>query len=86
MAKSITIHNLDDRLSMRLEEKARREGRSLNKTIKMVLEEAIEPKAGGAAARRDMFAEFLGVWKRSELDRFQAATAGLRQIDEDDWR
>ena len=85
MPKSITIHGLDDRLSRRIEEKARTEGRSLNRTIKILLEEAIEPKVD-AAARRDAFIEFLGVWKRRDVEEFEAATADLEKIEEDDWR
>lgn len=86
MPKSITIHGLDDRISRRVEEKAKAEGRSLNRTIKTLIEEAIEPKVSGAATRRGMFSEFLGVWKRHEVEEFAAATADLRRIDKEDWR
>jgi hypothetical protein len=86
MPKSITIHGLEDRISRRIEEKARAEGRSLNRTIKILLEEAIEPKAGGAAARREVYSEFLGVWKQHDMEEFASATADLRRIDEEAWR
>lgn len=86
MPKSITIHGLDDRISRHIEEKARAEGRSLNRTIKILLEEAVEPKAGGAAARRGSFSEFLGVWKRRDVEEFASATADIRRIDEESWR
>jgi len=86
MPKSITIHGLDDRISRRIEEKAKAEGRSLNRTIKILIEEAIEPKVSGAAARRGTFSEFLGVWKRHEAEEFASATADTRRIDKGDWR
>lgn len=86
MPKSISIHGLDDRLSRHLEEKAKIEGRSLNRTIKILLEEAMEPKAGGAAVRRGAFAEFLGVWKSRDKEEFEAATADFERVDEDAWR
>lgn len=86
MPKSITIHGLDDRISKRIEEKAKAEGRSLNRTIKILIEEAIEPKVSVAATRRGTFIEFLGVWKRHEAEEFISATSDLRQIDKEDWR
>ena len=39
--KSITIHGLDEGLEAMIEEKARQEGLSLNKTVKMLLREAL---------------------------------------------
>ncbi len=86
MPKSITIHGLDDKISRRIEEKAKAEGRSLNRTIKILIEEAIEPKVSVAATRRGTFTEFLGVWKRHEVEEFAFATAELRRIDQEDWR
>ena len=86
MPKSMTIHGLDDRISRRIEEKAKAEGRSLNRTIKSLLEEAIEPKASVALVRRGTFSEFLGVWKRHEAEEFAITTADLRRIDEETWR
>ena len=86
MPKSITIHGLDDRIARRIEEKAKAEGRSLNRTIKILIEEAIEPKVSVAATRRSTFSEFLGVWKRHEAEEFASATADIRRIDKEDWR
>jgi hypothetical protein len=86
MPKSITIHGLDDRISRRIEEKAKAEGRSLNRTIKILIEEAIDPKVSVAADRRGTFSEFLGVWKRHEAEEFASATADIRRIDKGDWR
>lgn len=86
MPKSITIHGLDDKISRRIEEKAKAVGRSLNRTIKMLIEEAIEPKVNVAATRRGTFSEFLGVWKRHEAEEFAATTADLRRTDKEDWR
>ena len=86
MPKSITIHGLDDRISRRIEEKAKAEGRSLNRTIKILIEEAIGPKVSVAATRREAFSEFLGVWKRHEAEEFASVTADIRQIDKGDWR
>ncbi|MHB8836298.1 MAG: hypothetical protein ACYC9Y_11405 [Candidatus Methylomirabilia bacterium] len=86
MPKSITIHGLDDRISRRIAEKAKAEGRSLNRTIKILIEEAIEPKVSAAATRRGTFSEFLGVWKRHEAEEFASAAAETRRIDKGDWR
>ncbi|MDY6970131.1 MAG: hypothetical protein SVR08_15965 [Spirochaetota bacterium] len=39
--KSITIHNLDDSLASLIQEKAEKEGLSLNKTIKVLLKKPL---------------------------------------------
>lgn len=45
--KSITIHGMDDEMDRQIREKAAAEGKSLNKTIKGLLEQAL----GGRRSR-----------------------------------
>lgn len=84
--KSLTIHGLDETVARMIENKARAEGQSLNKTIKNLLEESlgIRPAAGNRYA--EDFAEFLGAWKKSDLKEFEEVTRDIRTIDEEDWR
>ncbi|MEW5816346.1 MAG: hypothetical protein AB1798_13230 [Spirochaetota bacterium] len=39
--KSFTVHNIDDNLVNKITEKAHSQGMSINKTIKMLLQEAV---------------------------------------------
>ena len=85
MKKSITIHNIDSQTAKLIEDLAKAEGRSLNKTIQALLEEALGVKPRKAAHLAD-FSEFLGRWKASDIQRFQRATKDLRKIEDEDWR
>ncbi len=80
--KSITIHGMDDEMDRQIREKATAEGKSLNKTIKGLLEQAL----GGRRSRREEFADLFGCWSAADLAEFEEATKDLRQIDLDDWK
>lgn len=84
--KSITIHNLDDSLEAMIEEKAREQGLSLNKTVKMLLGRALGVERGGNGGRKADFAEFSGVWSKADQKEFDKKTEPLRQIDSQDWQ
>ena len=80
--KSITIHGMDDEMDRQIREKAAAEGKSLNKTIKGLLEQAL----GERCSRREEFADLFGCWSAEELTAFERATKDLRQIDPGDWK
>ncbi len=83
--KSITIHDLDESTEGLIEEKARKEGLSLNKTVKMLLRQALgleEPRNGD---RKADFAEFSGVWSKADEREFEKKTKDLRKVDPRDW-
>ena len=84
--KSITIHNVDDHLAALLKRKADEAGTSVNRTVKRLLEQAIglKPRPEGGNPRE--FEAFLGTWSDEELARFDAATAELETVDDEDWR
>ena len=84
--KSITIHNLDDSLEAMIEEKARAEGLSLNKTVKMLLGKALGLETGGNGGRKADFAEFSGVWSKADLRQFDKRTQDLRKVHARDWQ
>lgn len=84
--KSITIHNLDGPLEAMIEEKARTEGLSLNKTVKLLLREALGLTPGGNGGRKADFAEFAGVWSKAERRQFEKKTEDLRRVDSRDWQ
>lgn len=82
--KSITIHNLEDRLAKRIEQKAKESGLSLNKTIKRLLAQALGLPPAGQDHSPD-FEEFLGIWSQEEFDAFQNQTAEFEKVDSTDW-
>lgn len=83
--KSITIHNLDDQLAARIQQRARKEGTSMNKLIKRLLAQAFglapEPQGDREAAFRDLF----GVWDESDLRAFEEEVKDFETIDQQDW-
>jgi hypothetical protein len=87
MKKSITIHDLDASTAKLIEERAKAEGRSLNKTIQALLEQALGVKPRELRPDRlEIFSEFLGKWQASDVARFERATKALRKIDDEDWQ
>jgi len=86
MVKSITIHDLDESLESLIEEKAREQGLSLNKTVKLLLRKALGLEAGGNGDRRAAFAEFCGGWSKAEAAQFERDTKHFRKIDPRDWQ
>jgi hypothetical protein len=82
---SITIHDLDEHVATLLRERARRDGTSLNKTIKRLLEGALGVRPVAAAHRKD-FEKFCGVWSKAQAAEFSRATAELDEVDPRDWR
>ena len=84
--KSITIHDLDDSLDALIQEKAREEGLSLNRTVKMLLRKALGLEPGGNGDRRGDFAEFCGGWSKADAAEFERKTKDLRKIDPRDWQ
>ena len=67
--RSITIHGMDDELDRQIREKAAAEGKSLNKTIKGLLKQAL----GGRRSRREEFVDLFGCWSAEELTEFERA-------------
>lgn len=83
--KSMTIHGLSEPLANRIEEKAKLDGTSLNKTIKRLLESALGLSPSQATNHKDDFQEFVGVWTEEEQQRFNDEVASFRKIDLADW-
>lgn len=83
--KSITIHEIDERVSLLIEKKAKELGLSLNKTIKKLLEQALGIKKNPAEGRKESFKNFLGVWNKSDLCEFKMETREFEKIDPGDW-
>ena len=84
--KLITIHDLDDSLEALIQEKARAEGLSLNKTVKMLLRRALGLAPGGNGDKRADFSEFCGVWSKADQAEFERNTKDFDKVDPRDWQ
>ena len=83
--KSITIHGLDDEMDEQIRHKAAAEGLSLNKTIKLLVCQAVgigEKRAD----RRQEFQDLFGVWSAGDLEAFSLATEDLGRVEAEDWK
>ena len=83
--KSISIHGLDKETEKLLKKRAESEGKSVNKTVKEILEKAL----GVGPVRRDHrddFIEFLGIWTKEESKQFRKAIEDMEKVDPEDWK
>ena len=83
--KSITIHKLDEPLAKLIEQKAKKEGLSLNKTIKNILEEAFGIKYKKRNVKNS-FSKFSGKWSQDDLNEFIENTKEFEKIDKENWK
>ncbi len=81
--KSITIHGIDNPLAELIKSKARSQGLSVSKTVKMILEEALGVKPQVIAKRRRDFEEFSGIWADLEHAEFHEKIKDLSSVDHD---
>lgn len=83
---TLTIHALEATVEKRIRSKAKRDGRSLNQTLKDLLAASVGARPLPAPDHRADFAEFQGVWSVQDVREFEAATADLETIDQADWQ
>ncbi|MFT5366077.1 MAG: hypothetical protein ACI8V2_001019 [Candidatus Latescibacterota bacterium] len=84
--KSITIHALDNDLVECIEEKAQKEGVSLNKTIKKLLREALGLTPEQVRDRQEEFRDLFGCWTQEDVKEFENAVQDFERIDPEDWK
>ena len=84
--KSISSHKIEDQLMALIQKKAQEKGLSLNKTIKLLLREALGLSQTSMIAKRNGFESFCGVWDEEEFSAFNQRTASFQQIDQEDWK
>ena len=83
--KSFTIHKLDAELADSLEKRARREGLSINQTVKVILSESLGLKKRSPVDHSQDFADLAGSWSSREADEFDARVAAQREVRSEDW-
>ena len=83
--KSITIHKLEPDLAEQLEKRAKREGSSLNQTVKGLLRAALGLRKPGPIDHREDFRDLFGSWTEEEAKALEARVAEKRAIEASDW-
>ncbi len=83
---TLTIHALDPAVERRIRLKARREGWSLNRTIKSMLADSTDGRTIGQDDHRGDFAEFCGIWSEGQAREVENALADCEVVNEADWK
>jgi hypothetical protein len=84
---SITLHNLEDSLYALLKQKARKEGKSLNRTIQELLTESVGLKRKAEkSGKKDVYTELCGSMSPEELKKMEEAEEEFEAIEEKDWK
>ena len=82
--KSISVHGIDEEMERKIAERAKSEGRSVNKIVKELIGKAL-----GLGDRppdnRAMFEDLSGVWTEAQERAFLDSIADLEKTDEKDW-
>lgn len=83
--KSISVHGIDDEIEKKIGERAKAEGKSVNKTVKELIAKALG-LGDKPPDNRAMFEDLSGVWTEAEAAEFLEHVADLEVVDEKDWR
>jgi len=83
--KSITIHGLDEILAREIYEKAERQGVSLNKTIKVLLRQALGIGVETTKNRKAYFQDIFGTWSEADAKQFDKKLKTFEKLDPEDW-
>ena len=87
MSSVLTIHSIDPVLSGRIYSLARREGKSLNQTVKDALAEHFGLKAGRASLPRDNgIMSLCGILPHKDAEDLRTAVAPFRTVNPEDWK
>lgn len=80
--KPITLHKINKTLDSHIRRRAKKEKKSLNRTIQDMLEEHTGIKK---QMKRDDFNEFLGLWNEKEYKEFKKSVSEFEKINKSDW-
>jgi len=82
--KSISVHGIDEKMDKAIGERAKNEGKSVNRVVKELIAKALglgeEPPDN-----RAQFEDLSGVWTEADEREFLEAISDLETTDEKDW-
>jgi ferritin-like protein len=82
--KSISVHGIDKEIEKNIKERAKAEGRSVNKIVKELIARALG-MGDKPPDNRAMFEDLSGVWTEKEEQEFLDSISDLEKTDEKDW-
>ncbi len=83
--KSFTIHNIDERLAKEIKKVAQREGKSINQTVKTLLQKTLG-HGSDEQIKKSEFLDLFGVWNEEDELEFKRNIQELNKINDQDWR
>jgi hypothetical protein len=83
--KTLTIRGLSAETNRNLQDRAKRNGSSLNKTVVAVLEEVLGSPHTKKKTYHDLD-HLAGTWSRRESEQFEEQTKAARKIDKELWK
>lgn len=82
--KSISVHGIDKEIEQKIGERAKSEGKSVNRIVKELIAKALG-MGDKPPDNRAMFEDLSGVWTEGQEREFMDSIADLETTDEEDW-
>jgi plasmid stability protein len=82
--KSISVHGIDKEIEQKIGERAKREGKSVNRIVKELIAKALG-MGEKPPDNRAMFEDLSGVWTEAQEREFMDSIADLETTDAEDW-
>jgi ferritin-like protein len=82
--KSISVHGIDKEIEQKIGERAKSEGKSVNRIVKELIAKALG-MGEKPPDNRAMFEDLSGVWTEAQEREFMDSIADLETTDEEDW-
>ena len=83
--KSISVHGITEEMEKAIEERAKSEGKSINKIVKELIAKALGI-GDKPPDNRAEFADLRGVWTEAEATEFMELIADFEVVDGKDWQ
>ncbi len=84
--KTLSIHNLDVQTAALLRKKAKTAGTSLNKTVQLLLRNALGLETASSQGHSEEFRGLFGVWTAQDAAEFDKAVKPFKTVDKEDWQ
>lgn len=84
--KTLSIHNLDVKTEALLRKESKMKGISLNKTVQLLLRNALGIEKPSARGHGEEFRSLFGAWTAQDAAEFDKAAGTFEAIDKEDWR
>lgn len=82
--KSMSVHGIDEEMERKIGERAKSEGKSVNRIVKELIAKALG-MGDRPPDNRAMFEDLSGVWTEDQEREFLDSIADLETTDEEDW-